>query len=331
MMDELDAQVDLAENFLRAGNHNRAETLCREVLEKRHDDLGAFLCLFDIHLEKDKLKDALELCDWRLARRPECPQSHLCKLIAYGTLSAQEVTYDHIRRIKGDNLMSKTRVRLANHPLFLARAEILYSVYFLDPQEAFQQIDIERQKGQLDSVWLDSIESRLQVHTRHTSVARHSVMKRLAENPHDADTLHDMSLVSFFSGRLPSAIKYARRAKQFAPEQSAINQEVIIASIIGLIPIFWIGQIIITLTLFITRNLEEYAATPLRFGGVLATVMSYVAIFSRFTNIQTTTNYYVLAALLCVAAWAGYIIFYFGDIGHKISGQEKSIKLSKKY
>lgn len=331
MIDELDAQVELAENFLRAGNINRAESLSKEVLEKRHDDLGAFLCLFDVHAARDDMQKASELCDWRLARRPECPDSHLCKLVAFGTLSAKEVTYDHVRRMSGENFMFKVRQRLSNYPSKLAQAEILHGLYFLDPQETFKLIEQERLKGNLDPDWLNKIESSLNVYSGNAGRAKDSLLKQLSENPNDSYALHDLALTYFYSGQLFSAIKYARRAKTAAPEESADSQEVVIASIIGLLPIFWIGQIIITLTIFVTRNLEDYIAWPLRFGGLLATVLAYAKVLSFFVDLDKGGNNIILFAIILIGIWAGYIIFYFGEIGRYFSGSKKSIKLSKKY
>jgi tetratricopeptide (TPR) repeat protein len=331
MMDDLDAQIDLAENFLRAGNINRAESLCKEVLDKRHDDLGAFLCLFDVHLARDDFQKASELCDWRLARCPECPESHICKLVAFGTLSARDVTYDHVRRIDGENFMFKLRQRLSNYPLKLARAEILHSVYFQDPRDTLRLIDKERLSGRLDPEWLKSIESRVNVHSGNTRPAKDALLKTLAENPQDAEALHDLSVTYFYSGRLFSAIKYARRAKRIAPLQSAKSQEVIIASLIGLFPFFWLGQIIITLTIFITSKIDEDIAWPLRFGGILAVAISYGKILSGVINLKSGGQNILLLMIIGLGLWAGYILFYFGEIGHKLSGQDKSIKLSKKY
>jgi len=330
-MDDLDAQIDLAESFLRAGNINRAESLCKEVLEKRHEDLGAFLCLFDIHLARDDLKKADALCDWRLARRPECPDSHLCKLVAFGSLSAREVTYDHVRRMSGENFMFKLRQRLSNYPLRLARAEILHSLYFMETQDTLRLIEAERLSGRLDAKWLDNIERNLDVHSGRIMRAKSALLARLAENPQDADALHDLSVTYFYSGRLFSAIKYARRAKQAAPLQSAESQEVIVASLIGLFPLFWLGQIIITLTIFITAKLDEEIAWPIRFGGILAIAVSYGSLLTRLVNIENGGQNIVLLAIIGLGLWAGYILFYFGEIGYKMSGRDKSVKLSKKY
>lgn len=330
-MDDLDAQVDLAENFLRAGNINRAESLCKEVLEKRHDDLGAFLCLFDVHLARDDIQKADELCDWRLARRPECPDSHLCKLVSFGTLSAREDMYTHIRRIEGENFMFKLRQRLSNYPLRLARAEILYSVYFLGPKDTLRLIEKERLSGRLEPEWLNNIERNIDVHTGRTRRAKDALLKHLVENPQDADALHDLSVTYFYNGRLFSAIKYARRAKQAAPLQSAESQEVIIASLIGLFPVFWLGQIIITLTIFITSKLDEDLAWPLQFGGILAVAISYGSLLTRVMDLSNGGQNILLLIIIGLGLWAGYIIFYFGEIGRKLSGREKSIKLSKKY
>jgi len=331
MMDDLDAQVDLAENFLRAGNINRAESLCQEVLDKRHDDLGAFLCLFDVHLARDNYEKASELCDWRLARRPDCPDSHICKLVAHGTLSAREVTYDHVRRLNGENFMAKLRRRLSDYPLRLARAEILYSIYFLDPKDTLRLIEKERISGRLDPDWLDSIEGRVDVYSGNTRRAKSALLKHLAENPQDADALYDLSVTYFYSGRLFSAIKYARRAKQAAPLQSAESQEVIIASLIGLLPLFWLGQLIITLIIFITSKLDEEYAWPLRFGGILAVAIGYGSLLTRFIDIGNGGQNVLLLVIIGLGLWAGYILFYFGEIGQKLSGRNKSIKLSKKY
>ncbi len=331
MMDELDAQIELAENFLRAGNVNRAEALCKEVLEKRHNHKGAFLCLFDVHLAKDHMQKASELCDWRLARCPECPDSHICKLIAFGTLSSREYVYDHVHRMSGENFMNKLRRRLANHPLKLAEAEILYGVYFLDAQETQQLIRKERHHMRLDSQWLDGIESSLNVHTGNTGRAKEALLQRLSKNPQDAHTLHDLSVAYFFSGRLFRAIKYARKAKEIRPTQSAQSQEVIIASILGLIPVFWLGQIILTLTIFLTRNHEDYIAWPIRFCGLLAILLSYAGLASQFFNLETGSKNFTLLFIILIGVWGYYIFFHFGEIGYKLSNREKSIKLSKKY
>ena len=331
MMDELDAQIELAENFLRAGNIDRAESLCKEVLEKRHNHTAAFLCLFDIHAARDDMQKASQLCDWRLARSPECVDSHLCKLVAFGTLSAREDTYDYVRRMSGENFMVKLRLRLSNHPLKLAQAEILHSLYFLDSKDTFKLIDIERQKGQLDPSWLDRIEGSLDVHSGNTGRAKETLLKQLAENPQDADALHDLSVAYFYSGQLFSAIKFAKRAKQAAPTQTTQSQEVIIASIIGLIPVFWLGQIIITLTIFLTRHLEDYIAWPLRFCGILLLVLSYAGLISKYIWSGAGQENIVLLIVLGLGLWSGYILFYFGAIGYKLSGRDKSIKLSKKY
>lgn len=331
MTDELDAQIDLAENFLRAGNINRAEKLCKEVLEKRHDDRGAFLCLFDVHVAQNKMQEASDLCDWRINRRPECPDSHLCKLVAFGTLSARESTYDHILQMTGENFMSKIRLRLANYPLKLAQAEILHNLYFKSPQETLKRIDQERIKARLNPKWLDNIESSIDVHIGNTVRARTSLKKKLAENPQDAEALYDLAVTDFFSGKLFSAMKHAKQAKQYAPEQSAQSQEVIIASIIGLLPPFWIGQIIITLTVFITRSLEDYIAWPLRFGGVIAAVLAYSHLAQRFVKVETASGNIMLIFIILIGVWAGYITFYFGEIGSKLSERKSSIKISKKY
>lgn len=330
-MDDLDVQIDLAENFLRAGNINRAESLCREVLEKRHDDLGAFLCLFDVHMARDKTQDALELCDWRLARCPECSDGHLNKLIAFGVLSNQEPDYDYVRRITGENFMSKIRLRLSNHPLKLAQAEILHSLYFLDSQETLRLVNQERLQARLSPEWLDTIETILNVETGNTAQARHLLVKRLSENPQDTDALHNLAVTDYFSGRLFSAIKYARQAQRSAPEQSALSQEVIIASIIGLLPIFWLGQIIITLTIFASRRLEDYIATPLRFGGLIITMLTYGKLGTTFIELDSGGANIVLMVIILIGIWSGYILFFFGEIGSKVSGRKKSIKLSKKY
>lgn len=331
MMDDLDVQIDLAENFLRAGNITRAESLCREVLEKRHDDLGAFLCLFDVHMAQDKTQDALELCDWRLARRPECADGHLNRLIAFGVLSNQEPDYDYVRQITGENFMSKIRLRLSNHPLKLAQAEILYSLYFLDPQDTLRLVNQERLQARLSSEWLDTIETVLNVETGNTVQARQLLVKRLSENPQDTDALHNLAVTDYFSGRLFSAIKYARQAQRTAPEQSALSQEVIIASIIGLLPIFWLGQIIITLTIFASRRLEDYLAMPLRFGGLIVMILAYGKLVTKFIELDSGGANIVLTVIILIGIWAGYILFSFGEIGSKVSGRKKSIKLSKKY
>lgn len=331
MMDDLDAQVDLAENFLRAGNINRAESLCQEVLDKRHDDLGAFLCLFDAHLARNNYQKASELCDWRLARRPECPDSHICKLVAFGTLSARDVTYDHVHRMNGEKFMAKLRRRLSDYPLRLARAEILYSIYFLDPKDTLRLIEKERLSGQLDPDWLNGIEARVDVYSGNTRRAKSALLKQLAENPQDADALQELAITYFYSGRLLSAIKYARRAKQAAPLQFAESQEVIIASLIGLFPFFWLGQLIITLTIFVTAKVDEELAWPLRFGGILAVVISYGSLLTRFIDIENGGQNLLLLIIIGLGLWSGYILFYFGEIGQKLSDRDKSIKLSKKY
>ncbi len=330
-MDELDAKVDLAENFLRAGNTNRAEELCREVLSQRHNDRGAFLCLFDIHMARDQIQEAFDLCKWRLARTPECPESHICKLIAFGRLSAQDPTYDHVRRMTGENYMSGLRLRLANYPFILARAEIIHSVYFLDSQDTLKLIELERQKGHLDPIWLNDIERSLNVHTGNTGLAKPALMERLSKNPLDAGALHDLSVVYFFSGRLFSAIKYARQAKKAAPEQSAESQEVIIASVMSLLPLFWLGHIIIVLTVFLGRSLEDYLAMPLRYGGLLGTILAYGGVLTHFLESEAGGNNIILIVILMVGGWSAYILFSFGSIGTFFSKRSKSVGLSKKY
>ena len=331
MKDELHAQIDLAENFLRAGNIRRAEELCREVLKKRHDDLGAFLCLFDVLLVQNNLQKASDLCDWRLNRCPECPDSHLCKLVAVGRLSAQEATYEHILQMTGENLMSKIRLRLANYPLRLAEAEIIHSFYFQSNKQTLGLIKQERLKARLSPQWLDNIENAIDVYTGNTRRARKSIEKQLAENPQDANALYDLAVTDFYSGKLLTAIKHAKQAQQYAPEESAQSQEVIIASIIGLLPPFWIGQILITLTVLITKEIEDYFVWPVRFVGLIAVLLAYAHLLLRFVSLEAVNSNVLLVLLLLIMSWAGYILFSFGDIGRKLSRRKTSINVSKKY
>lgn len=330
-MDEFDAKTELAETFLRAGNDHRAEEICTEVLAQCHDHLGAFQCLFDVHLERDNFKQALDLCDWRLARCPTCPQTHLCKLVAFGNLCNEDVAYDYVKTMQGERFMATLRPRFENYPFMAARAEIIFSYYFLDAKETLDLIIQERTKGHLDPNWLDQLESSLGMRVGDMVGAEDFLQKRLSENAQDPYALHNLSVIKFFRGRLLSAINYARQAKRVAPERSAESQEVIFFSFLSLLPVFWPGHAVIALSLFLTRNFEDYLAFPSRFLAVVLTCVLYAQIYSLTLGQIGMGDTIQAVLILFFGLWAGYVLFYFGDIGTFFGKRAKSVKLSKKY
>ncbi len=331
MMDELDAQVDLAENLIRAGNLPRAEEICRDVLKERPDDLGAYDALFSIHLRRDELQAAYELCDWRLARCPECPDTYLNKLVAYGRLSALDMDYEPMRLAKGESFMTNIRPRLSNYPLRLAQAEILHAVYFKDTQAALKLVRYERDKGHLSPDWLNMIEASLGVYAGDSALSRDLLVQQLTENAQDFSALNGISVIDYYRGALFSAMKYARRAKRADPEQAALSQEVIVASLMGMIPVFWPAQIIITLSVFLSSKLEDYLAVVVRYGGVLATMLLYGFLSTKIMEMGYGNNNLMLLSVILMGAWTYYILFAFHDVGSYFSGRSKSIKLSDKY
>lgn len=331
MANILDNDILVAENFLKAGNLHRAEEICQEVLQQRHDHLGAFLCLFDVHLEKNNYQAAYDLCHWRLTRRPECPDSYICQLIATALVSQDNHELDIARRSKGEALMVKIRTRLANYPLTLMRAEILYSYYFLDPKETLKLIKQARKEGQLNPAWLTSIEDHILINTHNLGLARTALQKRLELNPQNPIALQDYARINFFCGRLLSAIKYARQARRLNPKSARKNQEIIIAAMISLIPLFWAGHIMISLTQLIASKLAEESAMVVKFFGLIAIIIAYAEILTHFTNIETQYEDVFRVIIVSIGLWAGYLIFFFGGISDKLSQNDRLVKISPKY
>lgn len=331
MTNKLDAQVELAENFLRAGNIQRAEEICRDVLQKDHHNLGAYEGLFSVHVAKRDYQAAYELCDWRLGRQPECPDTYVNKLVALAHLDADNWDYEFMRILKGKKFMAATRPRLANYPLHLAQAEVLYRVYFLDSQEAIKRIEYERQKGRLSPEWLDRLEASLTGYTGDTSRSRELLVRHLAENPQDFEALNELSITDYHRGRLFSAIKYARQAKRAAPEQAAMGQEVIIFSIIGLIPLFWLGQLMMSLTVLLSSRAADYVSASARYAGLILTVLAYGGICSKIMEQGFGNNNLLITVLIVIGIWVYYVLFSFQEISRSMTGKTKSIELNNKY
>ena len=341
MVDNVNSQAHLARNFYRAGNLQRAKDICQEILQKQPNHWGAFTCLFDVYFERDELQANYDLCLKRLEQNPECPDSLIYQVIAYGRLCNSKYNYishQDLLRIKGEHYLRKINTRLSNYPLKLSEAKILHSDYFLGSKQTLKLIKQARKIGKLSPKWLDSIESNIHVRNKNLLAAKKVFKKRLTDDPLNARILKDYAELNFFCGQLLSAIKYARQAKSLNPKNAKACQEIIIFALISLCPLFWLGHIIIFATLIISSQFKlKYAYSIKRYSLKFIPIIYFYLLLlldPKLKQLISNTDIRIVADLaltFIIYKWAKYLMFSFGNISRRLEEKRVSVKLSPEY
>ena len=331
MSDQLNKNLAAAEALFSAGNISRAKEFAQDILHKQDDHVGAFNCLFDIYMAQDDYASAIKLCKWRLMRCPECPDANLSHLIAFAHVEQEDISYAWSYNPKAEALMGNIRTRLRNHPYHLARTEIIYSYYFGETTETLALIENARNTGYVSRVWLDDVETNVSRRSGKILKSRKMLQEALAENPEDYDTVFSLSLTNYYAGFLFSSVKQAQIAKRLAPELSGLSQEIKIASLIGLCPLFWPAQIFITLSAFISGRFNTDLEGPVKLGIFYVSVLFCGFIVTRLMDMTSSLRVPLLIILGLNVVWSMYVLFSFLEIGNFWVKRKKSIKLSKKY
>ncbi len=327
----LRAKIEHAEAMHRAGSYKRAKELCKEILEKEDDNLDAFQILFQIHMDEKNYAKAHAACNWRLERVPECVEAHMLKLLPLGHWKSKK---------EATELIENIRHRFGDRPFHLEQSEILYSHFFKPSSHTMWLLNKARDQGMIDPDFLDEIENYERAKSGQIFGSQKLLTEALQKNPEDYDTVFSLAVTRFYVGRLFSAIKLSRQAMRLKPHRAAECKEVIFASIVGLIPMFWGAQLFIIWVATITTRIPWFIRGPFNVIGFFLAFLLQSFIMMPFGLLLggTTDEPYtgVMSSLVGISVaiqflWIIYLLFGFQHIGSRMADSRKQVKLSNKY
>jgi tetratricopeptide (TPR) repeat protein len=322
MEDDLEAKVLTAQAMLRAGNLNRAKDLAQEVLKKQDDNLDAFEVLYDVRVANQSYGQALALTLWRLERLPNCPYAAVFQLHALCLLK---------RKSEATKLFKALQDRLANHPIHLEQARLYYAYHFWPPRKARKLIQQSREKGYFDPQWLDSLEADTRAESGHIYTSRKMMNEALAETPNDPDLLYALSVTNVLTGRLPTALRQAKLAKEVDPPMAPAYNEVIVVATMGLIPIFWGAMAFIVLNASVSTRLPWLIRIPFNYLfmaiGLGISMIIPIAMDSANMNVPPLNVLIVFGNI----GFALYLLFGFQHIGMARARKKQDFTFSRDY
>ncbi len=308
---------------MRAGNLNRAKDLCREILEKDDSHFDAFGTLIDVRLKQEDLLRARALCEWRLERHPECEDTNLTHLTVLGLIG---------EKAPGRKCIENLRLLLADQPISLQQAELLYSHYFGSKRQTRLLIKQARESGYFSESWLDGIEAENRSESGHIFSTIKLLRKSLIDDPENPDDLYALSVLSVFTGKLPSAIRYARQGRQIDPSIAPAFSEVIFAATVGFIPLVWAAQIYIVLNATLTTRLFWLFRIPFNLFFIVLAFAIQGLIFIPIAYLSEPLHEFVAGlSVITNLIWGLYLLFGFQKIGMARSKRDIDVGLSPDY
>jgi len=321
-MTDLNTQAETARAFLSAGNLDRAQEICEQILQKQDDHLGAFDTLFDVYGQKDQPAKRLNLSEWRLERLPNCRDANLNLLIALGETQQKNRAYQHLLAL---------RERLANYPAALVNAELIYSSHFEKPKKMLKTIKAAREQGLIETAYLDDLEKNARGQAGHVFISRKMLEASLRDNPEDFFTLYQSSIINFFTGRIFRAIKQAKQAREVDPKQAIMANEVLYASYISLIPFFFFAYLFVIGNATFVARLPFLLRIPFNYFFFFSTLILWSLMLTGLKQLGVLTDITVPIFMICHFGWLVYIFVGFQKIGPALAKRKKDKKLSKNY
>lgn len=322
MTTDLNTQAETAKAFLRAGNLDRAQEICEQILQKQDDHLAAFDTLFDVYGHRDQPAKRIELSRWRLQRLPNCTDANLNLLIALGETGQKERAYAHLLAL---------RERLANYPAARVNAELIYSSHFEKPKKTLKKIKAAREDGLIEASYLDDLEEGERGRAGHVFTSRKMLEASLKENPEDFFTLYQSAIMNFLTGRIFRAIRQAKHARQADPKQAVIANEVLYASYISLIPFFFSAYLFAVGNATFVARLPFLLRIPFNYALFFATLLLAGFMLEAMSQIGVPKDFAAPVFMVCHFGWLLYIFLGFQKIGPALARRKKDKKLSKDY
>ena len=322
-MQNLDAKAASADAMLRAGNLARAKDLCREVLEANEDHFDAFETLINVRLEQKDLKRARALCEWRLGRLANCVDTNLTYLTVQCFIGQKK---------DAKKTWAAFNDRFAHYPIRKQQAELLYTHHFGSKRKTRKLIDQARISGNFAPEWLDNLEQDNRNESGHIFRSYRLLKQALENNPDDEDALYSIGVISVLTGRLWPAIRHARRGKALDPSHAPAFNEIIFASIVSQIPLFWGAQLYVVLNATLTTRLFWLFRIPFNLAFLFMCFTLQIFILYPLNWISAgLAETMGGVALITNLIWFVYLMFGFQRIGMALSGRDNRVTLKSNY
>jgi tetratricopeptide (TPR) repeat protein len=320
--DDIEAKVLTAQAMLGAGNLNRAKDLAQQVLKKQDDNLDAFEVLYDVRLADQSYGQALALCLWRLERLPNCPYAAVFQLHSLCLLK---------RKREATQLFKTLQDRLGNHPFHLEQARIYYAYHFWPPSKARKLIQASKEKGYFDPKWLETLEADTRAESGHIYTSRKMMNEALAESPNAPDLLYALAVTNVLTGRLPTALKQAKQAKEVDPPMAPAYNEVVVVATLGLIPIFWGAMTFIILNASVATRLPWLIRIPFNYLfmalGIGVSMIVPIAMDAMNMNVPALNAFILLGNI----GFAIYLLFGFQHVGMSRARKKQNFNFTQDY